>query len=533
MISRKFFRRSPRRPRFQPAVLGSYTTPGFWQRHRIKLLLLVSLYSWFVGMFFAITTTYFLVPLLIPLALLATLVIWLLPDLGKAPTRLMAHGVFAFVIVLLCWPNYIGIDLPGLPWITLLRLVSLPLGLVLLVSLSVSREFRRELVDTLSVMPAVSWLLGVFAVIAFLSIFWSTGLAYSANKFSVAIFSWFAPFFAAVYVFRTPGRLRQLAITIWGITIFASLIGLVEAHEQHVLWAGHLPKLLSIQDETVMHILAGATRGSTGKYRIVSVFPTPLNFAEYLGLAMPFIMHFGLTARRLFVRVAAFVTIPAIFWILTHTDSRMGMINFFLAVLFYLFFWSLLYRRKRPDSPIGTMVLGGYPALFVASIASAIFVGRIRHLVWGDGSQESSNDMRKAQIEIGIPKILDRPWGWGMGRAPETLGLPSIDNFYLTVGLEYGLIGFVVFFGMFAIAIWNGLRRAIIFPDGELGLIVPLCISLINFVIVKLTLSQQDAHGFVFVMLGALVACCWRIDREVAPTGAVRQKSAPRPLAIS
>ncbi|MCW6532758.1 MULTISPECIES: O-antigen ligase family protein [Sphingomonas] len=514
-IRGRFFRRRQRaiaRP-----ILGSYTSPGFWQRHRIKLLLLVSGYSWFVGMFFAITTTYFLVPLVAPLALLAGLVIWLLPDVGRAPTKLMSQLLFAFVAVLLCWPNYIGIDFPGLPWITLLRLVSLPLGVVLLVSLSISAQFRRELSETLAAVPVVPWLLGAFGALAFLTVFWSTDVGYSANKFSVAMFSWFAPFFAAVYAFRQPGRLVWLGRLLWGITLLVCALAVVEAHMQKVLWSGHLPPLLSIQDDTVTRILSGAIRSATGKYRTVATFSTPLGLAEYLGLAAPFVLHFALVAKRPITRVIAAATFPLMFYVVAQTDSRMGMINMFVAALLYLFFWSLRHRQTNPESPIGTALLVGYPVMAFGFLLSTFFVGKIRHLVWGDGSQQSSNDMRMEQLNVGIPKILNRPWGWGMGRAPETLALDSIDNFYLTVGLEYGLVGLVLFFGMIAAAIWAGVRRAIRFPEGELGMMVPLIISLINFLIVKTTLSQQDSHGLVFVMLGALVAACWRYDQQNKP----------------
>ncbi len=534
-IAGRFSRRRKKRAAIARPILGSYTSPGFWQRHRIKLLLLVGFYSWFVGMFFAVTTTYFLVPLVAPLALIATLVIWLLPDVGKAPTKTISNFVFAFVIVVLCWPNYIGIDFPGLPWITMIRLVALPLCVLLLVSLSISAQFRHEMAETLAAAKAVPWMLAGFIGVAFCSIFWSTDVGYSANKFSVAVFSWFVPFFAAVYAFRTPGRLTWLGRTMFGITIFVCLIGLVENHMQKVLWSGHLPKLLSIQDPAVLSLLAGTVRSVTGKYRVIATFANALNLAEFLGLAMPFVLHFMLIANRWYKRVIAGATIPLMFAVVSFTDSRMGMINMFVAIMLYVFFWSMRYRQKNPESPIGTGLLVSYPLGAFAFFLSTFFVGKIRHLVWGDGSQQGSNDMRVLQIHTGVPKILDRPWGWGMGRAPETLALDSIDNFYLTVGLEYGLPGLVLFFGMFGVAIWNGVKRAITFPRGELGMMVPLVIALVNFMMVKMTLSQQDSHGVVFVLLGALVAACWRFDEEKRATAAaadaataeVAQASAP------
>lgn len=512
---RSFWRRK-RQPAQRAAVLGSYTSPGFWQRHRIKLLALVAFYSWFVGMFYAVTTTYFLVQLCAPLALIALLIIWLLPDAGWAPTRAMSQAMFVFLAVVMCWPDYIGIDLPGLPWITLSRLVALPLTGLFLVSLSISAQFRHDLAETLAAVPWVWRLLTAFAVIAFLSILWSTSISISANKFSVALFNWFVVFFVAVYVFRTPGRLLTFAYLLWGSLIFVSLIGLVEWRLGHVPWSGHLPSIFTIQDETVTRILAGSVRSAVGAYRVQSKFSGPIGLAEFYAFALPFLLHFALTHRSLVVRIAAVASFLLSIKLISLTDSRLGMVGLFLSMLFYLLFWGARHRRLHPNSPVGTMVVLGYPAVFIGFIPATFYIGRLRHLIWGSGAEQASTDTRVEQIHVGLPKVFERPWGWGIGRGGDTLNMDSIDNYYLSVALEYGVVGFVIYFTMFGIAVFNGLKRAITFPEGELALMVPLTIALMNFMVVKLTFSQQDTHALVFAMLGALVACCWRFDRETA-----------------
>src|SRR3546814_8369629 len=81
-------------------------------------------------------------PFLVPVIALGLLVIWALPETHWAPTKTLAWLLIAFLIALPLWPNYLAIALPGMPWITLLRIIGAPMILLLLIALSVSAEFR-------------------------------------------------------------------------------------------------------------------------------------------------------------------------------------------------------------------------------------------------------------------------------------------------------------------------------------------------------------------------------------------------------
>ena len=104
------------------------------QRSRTRTVIgmgLMMLFCFIYGFFFAALAPNIVTPLLAPLVVLAFLVVWALPDVNWAPTRSLEWLFFATFIVLIVWPNYLAIALPGLPWITLIRLTSFPLNLVL------------------------------------------------------------------------------------------------------------------------------------------------------------------------------------------------------------------------------------------------------------------------------------------------------------------------------------------------------------------------------------------------------------------
>ena len=86
------------------------------------------------GFMFGLTAPYLIVPFTVPIVILVLLAIWALPETHNAPTRSMEAFHAAVVVSLLVWPNYLALSLPGLPWITAVRLCSFPMAFLFLVS---------------------------------------------------------------------------------------------------------------------------------------------------------------------------------------------------------------------------------------------------------------------------------------------------------------------------------------------------------------------------------------------------------------
>lgn len=168
------------------------------------------------------------------------------------------------------------------------------------------------------------------------------------------------------------------------------------------------------------------------------------------------------------------------------------------------------------DSIFATGVLVAYPAAFAAFIVATFFVGRLRNMVWGSGAQQFSTESRKVQVAMGMPKVWSEPWGHGIGQGASTLGFTNqagavtIDTYYLAVALEFGVIGFLVYYGIFVAAIWKGIQAISNSTDKDTLLLVPLMIALINFMVIKSIFSQQENHPLIFALLGATVALVYR-----------------------
>jgi hypothetical protein len=92
-------------------ILPQYRSPGTGNS---RLLLGVAAAAALYGGLIAIGSPDFLLPLILPLVLLALAVIWALPESRRAPLRLLETLFFGFFIAMVLWPDYLALDLGGL-----------------------------------------------------------------------------------------------------------------------------------------------------------------------------------------------------------------------------------------------------------------------------------------------------------------------------------------------------------------------------------------------------------------------------------
>jgi hypothetical protein len=510
---------------FRDPILPPYT-PG--QYRGDGRLLRRTLYSALVflclvyGGLWALLTPFLIVALLVPIGIVALVVVWALPETRMAPVQSLSWLLFVFIACLVLWPNYIALSLPGLPWITMVRLTGVPLAFVLLVCVSSSSQFRTALAECLKSTPYIWKLLVAFVVIQTASIAFSDNIPQSLDKFAIAQMSWTSIFFASAYVFLQPGRVERMARLLWVMAIIVGLIAVVEFQAERVLWAGHIPSFLQITDVNVAHILAGTER--FGRYRAVSTFGTPLGLGEYMALTMPFLVHYTIKPYPWPTRSAAFASAIFAMVVAILSGARVGTIGCLVSIMLSVAAWSLSKWRRDRESLLAPATSLSLPFLVVGVAATVTFVGRIHQLLWGTGSEKFSDESRIEQLHIGLPKILSHPWGYGISMGAETLnfrpfgGRLTIDNYYLDIALEYGVLGFIVYYSMFLISIYYGLRTLLRFRrlDREVEMLTPITIALTTFFIIKSSFSEQDNHPLVFMMLGMVAALVYRASKEEA-----------------
>ena len=504
-----------------------------WRRFRAwALLAAVVLFCLPYGFFFGLFAPYLMAPFAAPVLILACLAIWALPDMRQAPTRTLEGLYWAFLLALILWPNYLAIALPGLPWITLTRLISFPIAVILLICVSVSSKFRSREARALDGAPLVWICITGFAVIQVLTIAASSYPMQSIQRVFNSQVSWTAIFFASSFLFLKPGRMQAWAALVWASAVVVGLIGVWEHHYEHPPWADHIPGFLAVQDETVARILAGSFREDSQQYRVQSTFSTPLGLSEYEALALPFVLQFIIGRYSGFVRGLAAASAPFMVYVIMLTDSRLGLVGAFLTAGLFVLYWGVRRWRYVKNSLLGPSIVLAYPLIVAAMISVAMFSGRIRSRLI-DGQYASSNEGRKEMYTKGFNLILKHPWGFGSGVGAENLGytnsagMLTIDTYYVAIALDYGILGFIFYYGAILSAMHYAGRQAFSSSNENRDSLFlgPLAISLASFFVIKSVFSNEDNHPLAFMMMGAVAALCARLKQTKRGPGSAESFS--------
>ena len=93
---------------------------------------------------------------------------------------------------------------------------------------------------------------------------------------------------------------------------------------------------------------------------------------------------------------------------------------------------------------------------------------------------------------------------------------PTIDTYYLLVALDYGILGFIAYYGMVLWAIYASGKQAFLSVgrDRDFSMFTPIAISLCTFFVIKSVFSQEGNHPLVFMMMGAIVALIYRMRKD-------------------
>lgn len=510
-----------RRPRER--IVQPYTDQATLRRKvaRVAFPVGFALFCFVYGFFFALTAPYLIVPFATPIAILVLMSIWALPDRPHAPTKTMELFFSAMILSLILWPNYLALSLPGLPWITAIRLTGIPMAGLLLISLSSSGAFRKEVKEAVTAIPNLWVWFAAFSVVQVLTLAVATSISASLQRVIIYQITWPCVAIATAWVCRMPGRSQRYIMMLMLTAIPMAALTILEATEKRVLWLGHVPSFLKIDDPIAAVVFSSITRSATGMYRAKVTFSTPLGLAEYFALLAPFAIHFAVNKYRLWLRVLSWIYVPLSFYCIRLTDSRLGVVGLLVSILLYLLFWGMLrFRRNRRDLLAAT-IMYAYPAVFTVAAVAVQGIKSLNTLIFGGGAQAASNAAREAQIAMGLPKILSRPWGHGAGGSGGAMGYApgqfvTIDNYYLSLGLDYGVVGLTVFIAMFLITISWSVRAALKMHasgDRESTLLIPLAVTMSAFLVIKTVFSQQDIHPMVFMFMGMAMGLSWRAEQ--------------------
>jgi O-antigen ligase len=218
------------------------------------------------------------------------------------------------------------------------------------------------------------------------------------------------------------------------------------------------------------------------------------------------------------------------------TNARSAILGALVAFVLYPLYYAIRRRSQHERSIVGTSLILAYPMVTAATAALVLLWPRAHTMILGGGQHQSSSDARTEQWNMGIPKILSHPFGFGVGRGNEALGfvnlagVGTVDTYYLTILLDSGILALPLFLLTFLMPAWLAFKYYRDSKTPEQEILAPLSIAIINFVIVKSVLTSETNIPLAFAFVGCVIGLIWQRHRLPEARGEV---SAPHGTGVS
>lgn len=451
---------------------------------------------------------------LIAVSVLSIVLILAIFALMPQPLTASDRNAWALLIIFLTlfclYPSYVPIRLPGLPWISPIRIAAGAALIVWIYLFFASRALRPQIIAAFRQNRALFNVFMLFSLSEILSLPTAIDIEQALTRFSLSLLFWTFAFFAGLTLINSPRRLRFAIHVLVACTALQCLLGLAEAYRERSLWASILPAGFGADNEFLQRALQGTFR--FGVYRVQNSFSVSLLYCEFLVIVLPFALYLLLESKQKVVRIFAALTAIAVLPAQYVSGSRLGVVGLICVFGVYGALLTVrIWKRKRSNLLVVVMVLL-VPLSGLAAVGVYATSPRLQAYVVGGAEYGASNDGRREQFRAAVPLSLARPvFGYGVGMGAEVLGfrnsagILTIDSYMLNLVLEIGYVGFIAYILMFSIAIYVGGRLYLDSESDEGKLGGAIAASLAAFLAIKIILSQTDNHTLPFLFLALLV----------------------------
>ncbi len=486
------------------------------------------------AMFMGLTLALFGLPgLFIPLTPILILIgfmLWLSPDSDPDLDKPIERTFYFFFAVALMWPNYIALNIPGLPWVSFQRIVALVIIALGFYAISSSKRVRGEIGEVLRSSTPIRRLFLAWVALQFIMLF--VARLETMERWVHYQLVWNFMFLMALWVMRRPGRPQRMQyLLIIGI-IVTSLLVIPEVRREQVLWATSIPSWLGVDPEVQVKLIEGSRR--SGLYRAISIYLTSVTYGEYIAVSVPFVLYAIFHAKTPIRFALAIAVFALLFNAAYQTNTRTSMVGFVIATGVFSALW--IARRFRENfhkrDVLSAAMFWGFPAAGLAFLSVILSVNRIRVRVLGGSEHEASDAGRDAQWDMAIPKIIRNPFGYGVDtvgiHVPYTnlAGIPTIDSYFINLLIDYGIPGFLIFLGLFIAGSITGAKVYINSENRDEDIAGPAAVSLFIFLFTRSVLSSEGAQFLAFMLTAMILALHWR-QQQRAPAKAPAQPVEP------
>lgn len=475
-----------------PRFAGLAATAGWWAGFTLYVALAAA-----AAVILPPAAFLFLLP---PLA-----VLWAKAPAARAVPRDLAFTLILIAVVLLAvWPVYVFVKLGPMPILTPPRLVLYAVSAMWVYDMAVSRYRRAQFALAVRRSRWIAWsVFGLFGL-GLLSLPLAEGKALAIPEFFRQAMIWLLPFCAVLTYCRRPRDFERIVKAFVIGAVIVAGVAVAEAATQKLMAIVLSPL---IQGDAVWLQNVQLQKIRDGFFRAQASHTHPLSLGEHMAFVAPFALALAARARDPRARWLWGAAFTLILLGAVATNSRgaaLGMtiaLGLMAAIFTLRFFAAARAARFRPLLGLGAaLIIAASPVIAVGTYA----------LVSGKGGASASNSSqaRLDQIEQAWPKLMKRPvLGHGAGRATRVLGFwgqtLTIDNYYLSLALDFGFPGPLAFLAMLAAFGASGLKRAMAAPAPMTAIYLACAASAASIVISRTITSQSGNLAMIFVLIAA------------------------------
>lgn len=451
----------------------------------------------------------------IPVVLMALLALWIAPDQDSHLDDAIMRFYFMFVGLALIWPNYIAFDFSGLPWISFRRIFLFIIYAVGLYAIATSPRLRGQVGDVLKSQDLILRLFLGWVAIQFVMALVPLGA--TAMRWVHYQMIWNLFFIMSALVLLREGNPTRLFRMFLVGAAFSCLLVIPEVYQRQPIFAPYIPTWLGV-DPDILETIASDQARADGVYRARSIYGTSVTFAENFAIFVPlalFAMVKAPSKRRLAAAVMLFLLL---FVAAVLTNARTGMVAFVVAIPPFALLW--IVRRYREKTGTNDMVaaaaLFAFPAAALSFGMMILFWERARVRVLGGGMHQASSDGRDRQWAMAMDKLLENPLGYGVDRAGRVVqffdgnGRQTIDNYYINLLMDYGVLGTGIWLAFFITAIYVAVRVYLKAETFEEELAAPAAVAILGMLIVRSVVSTEGTQWMGFAMAAMILALHYR-----------------------
>ena len=422
---------------------------------------------------------------------------------------LQAAFLAVYLPVLLLIPDYFRLPIDGLPDPTFSQAAILPIGLAVCWKAFSKREWTFTSLD-FCVLVYVAW--------QFISDFHNVGLADAQNLgFDTVTLALFPYICGKALIERYDLRAIFARRFVWLLFVVA-IISVYEFRMGDSLFRPVFGRFFPGQDTTwftQMRWGFGRIAGPYGHAILMGcILSIALLLCVWLSRSRQWETHFKVLGEVPFTKqqILAFGLVAGMVMTLSRGPWLGAVSGLILASVGFSVNTRKAFKRNAALLVlIAVLVYAGGKAYIANSPQPAETLSH--GLIVPDATEvEQSTAYRAVLFDKYVEIVMQRPyWGWGRFNWPQVPGMSSIDNNYLFIALNTGLLGVAVFLTMLMVACWRLVRSGIAtepqdFTDRAffftmLGVIVSVTVSTAS------VFMGSQLYPLLFLFLGWADAC--------------------------